>query len=47
MAITTKRNGPEQQRGDPRSAHRREMVEGLLLLAVLIVLAIVAKVPTG
>jgi hypothetical protein len=47
MAMTTKRNGPERHRVDPRAARRREMVQGLLLLAVLIVLAFVAKLPAA
>jgi hypothetical protein len=47
MAMTTKRNGPDRHRDDPRTARRREMVQGLLLLAVLIVLAFVAKLPVA
>jgi hypothetical protein len=47
MTVTTKQNGPERHRDDPRAARRREMVQGLLLLAVLIVLAFVAKLPAA
>jgi hypothetical protein len=47
MAMTTKRNGRDRHRADPRAARRREMVQGLLLLAVLIVLAFVAKLPAA
>jgi hypothetical protein len=47
MAVTTKRNEPDRHRDDPHAARRRETVQGLLLLAVLIVLAFVAKLPTA
>jgi hypothetical protein len=47
MAVTTKQNGPERQRDDPRAVRRREMAQGLLFLAILIVLAFVAKLPTA
>jgi hypothetical protein len=47
MAMTTKRSEPDRHRDDPRTARRREMVQGLLLLAVLIVLAFVAKLPVA
>ena len=47
MAVTTNHGGRDRQRETPRAARRREMVEGLLLLAVLVVLAVVARLPTG
>jgi hypothetical protein len=47
MTVTTKRSEPERHRDDPRAGRRREMVQGLLLLAVLIVLAFLAKLPTA
>jgi hypothetical protein len=47
MTATTKRTGQDRERAAPRSARRREMVEGLLLLAALIVLAILAKLPAA
>ena len=47
MAVSTNRNGTDRDREVPRSARRREMVEALVLLAVLVVLAIVARLPTG
>jgi hypothetical protein len=47
MTATTKRTGQDGQRAAPRSGRRREMVQGLLLLAALIVLAILAKLPAA
>jgi hypothetical protein len=47
MEATTKRSGSDQNRDAPRTARRREMVEGLLLLAALIVLAVLAKLPAA
>jgi hypothetical protein len=47
MAVTTNHGGTDRQRETRRSARRREMVEGVLLLAVLIVLAIVSRLPSG
>jgi hypothetical protein len=47
MAVTTNQDQSDRQRVEPRAARRREMVEGLLLLAVLIVLAVVARLPAG
>jgi hypothetical protein len=47
VAITTNRDRPDDQPAVPRSARRREMVEGLLLLAALILLAILAKLPAA
>jgi hypothetical protein len=47
MAVTTNHGGTDRQREAPRSARRREMVQGLLILAVLIVLAVVSRLPSG
>jgi putative copper export protein len=47
MAVTTNRNRPDRAREAPRSARRREMIEALVLLAVLIVLAVVARLPAA
>jgi hypothetical protein len=47
VAITRNRNRPDGQGDAQRSTRRREMVEGLLLLAALIVLAIMAKLPAA
>jgi hypothetical protein len=47
MTATTKRNEPDRHRDGRRAARRREMVQGMLLLAVLIVLAFLAKLPTA
>jgi hypothetical protein len=47
VAITTNRNRPDGQADAPRSTRRREMVQGMLLLAALIVLAIIAKLPAA
>ena len=47
MALTTNRRRRDTPRDDPRLAHRREMLEGVLLLAALVLLAIVARLPTG
>jgi hypothetical protein len=41
----TSNGGRDRHRGEQRSALRREMIESLLVLAVLIVLAIVARLP--
>jgi hypothetical protein len=47
MEATTKRTGQDREHAVPRATRRREMVEGLLLLAALIVLAILAKLPAA
>jgi hypothetical protein len=47
VAITTNRDRPDDQPDAPRSARRREMVQGVLLLAALILLAILAKLPAA
>jgi hypothetical protein len=50
MAVARNRSQQDRPSGESRSvrsAHRREMVEGLLLLAALIVLAAIARLPTG
>ncbi len=47
MAVTTNRNRTGRQRDERPFARRREMVEGLVLLGVLVALAVVARLPTG
>jgi hypothetical protein len=47
MAVTTNRNRTDGQREERRSALRREMVQGVVLLAVLIVLAVIARLPSA
>jgi hypothetical protein len=47
MTATTKPPEQDGQRTALHSARRREMVQGLLLLAALIVLAIMAKLPAA
>jgi hypothetical protein len=47
MSLMTNRSRPDRRRDDSRSAHRREMVQGLLLLAILIVLAVLSRLPAA
>jgi hypothetical protein len=47
VAITRHRNRPDRQRNDARSTRRRELLEGLVLIAVLVLLAVVARLPAG
>jgi len=47
MAMTRHRRRPDRQRDDTRSARRRELLEGLVLIAALVLLAVVARLPAG
>ena len=47
MAVTRNRSPQDRHRDDARSARRRELIQGLLLLAALILLAAVSRLPAG
>jgi hypothetical protein len=47
MALTRHRSPQNRHGDDTRSARRRELIQGLLLLAGLILLAAVARLPAG
>jgi hypothetical protein len=47
MALTKHRSPQDRHRDDARSARRRELIQGLFLLAALILLAAVARLPAG
>jgi hypothetical protein len=47
MALTRNRSPKDRHRDETRSARRRELIQGLLLLAALILLAAVARLPAG
>lgn len=47
MDLTSNPGQQDRDRDKPRSALRRELVESLVVLAALIVLAIVARLPAA
>jgi hypothetical protein len=47
MAVTTPNRRPAARDDVARRARRRETIEGLLILGVLVVLAILARLPSA
>jgi hypothetical protein len=47
MAVTRNRGPQDRHRAAPQPARRREVLEAVVLLGVLVLLAIVARLPAG
>jgi hypothetical protein len=47
MALTRHRSPQDRHRDDARSPRHRELIQGALLLAALILLTAVARLPAG